>query len=53
MAPSPQDTRALFLEFDTDGNNEISYNEFVSALRVSLLSIQRLEHSQFILARDV
>lgn len=37
IAPSPQDTRALFLEFDADGNNEISYDEFVSALRVSMI----------------
>jgi Ca2+-binding EF-hand superfamily protein len=34
LAPSPQDTRALFLEFDIDGNNEISYDEFILALRV-------------------
>lgn len=34
LAPSPQDTRALFLEFDADGNNEISYDEFLTALRV-------------------
>ena len=34
LAPSPQDTRALFLEFDADGNNEISYAEFITALRV-------------------
>jgi Ca2+-binding EF-hand superfamily protein len=34
LAPSPQDIRALFLEFDADGNNEISYDEFITALRV-------------------
>lgn len=37
LAPSPQDTRALFLEFDTDGSNEISYSEFLGALRVSFI----------------
>jgi Ca2+-binding EF-hand superfamily protein len=36
LAPSPQDLRALFLEFDKDGSNEISFQEFVSALRVRL-----------------
>ena len=35
LAPSSQDCRALFLEFDNDRSNDISQEEFLHGLRVS------------------
>lgn len=41
LAPSPQDLRALFLELDTDGKNEISYEEFIKTMRGDLSTPRR------------
>jgi hypothetical protein len=37
LTPSPQDVRLLFLECDKDGNNKISMQEFIDALKVLLI----------------
>ena len=36
LAPSPQDIRAIFLDLDRDGNNQISHREFIHLMRGEL-----------------
>lgn len=41
LAPSPQDIRAVFLDLDRDGNNQISYREFIHVMRGELSNARK------------